>query len=73
MSFSIESHNQLLEIYRYKASQNLHQLDQAIHVSKSTAALIKSIDHATKGLSFLLNSMGFNLQQTTVEIVMVIG
>jgi len=52
---------------------HLHELDLKYHLDRQTGALNRTIDRGTRGISFLLNSMVFNIFPTAFEIALVSG
>ncbi|KAK6730898.1 hypothetical protein RB195_007394 [Necator americanus] len=50
---------------------HLHSLDLSFHLNRQTGALSKAIDRGTRGMSFVLSSLVFNIIPTAVEIAMV--
>ena len=52
---------------------HLHDLDLKYHLDRQTGALNRTIDRGTRGISFLLNSMVFNVFPTAFEIALVSG
>ena len=52
---------------------HLHELDLKYHLDRQTGALNRTIDRGTRGISFLLNSMVFNVFPTAFEIALVSG
>ncbi|KAI3384341.1 hypothetical protein SNEBB_001584 [Seison nebaliae] len=52
---------------------HLHNLDLNFHLSKQTGGLSKAIDRGTRGISFLLNSLVFNVFPTILEVSIVSG
>lgn len=50
---------------------HLHSLDLSFHLNRQTGALSKAIDRGTRGMSFVLSSLIFNLIPTAVEIGLV--
>ncbi|KAK5969690.1 ABC Transporter Mitochondrial [Trichostrongylus colubriformis] len=50
---------------------HLHSLDLSFHLGRQTGALSKAIDRGTRGMSFVLSSLVFNIVPTAVEIAMV--
>ena len=52
---------------------HLHALDIKYHLDRQTGALNRTIDRGTRGISFLLNSMVFNVFPTAFEIALVSG
>ncbi|XP_069748911.1 iron-sulfur clusters transporter ABCB7, mitochondrial isoform X2 [Narcine bancroftii] len=52
---------------------HLHNLDLGFHLSRQTGALSKAIDRGTRGISFVLSALVFNLGPTTFEVLLVSG
>ncbi|XP_062381025.1 iron-sulfur clusters transporter ABCB7, mitochondrial [Sardina pilchardus] len=52
---------------------HLHNLDLGFHLSRQTGALSKAIDRGTRGISFVLSALVFNLGPTTFEMALVSG
>ncbi|ETE67508.1 ATP-binding cassette sub-family B member 7, mitochondrial [Ophiophagus hannah] len=52
---------------------HLHQLDLGFHLSRQTGALSKAIDRGTRGISFVLSALVFNLGPTLFEVALVSG
>ncbi|XP_019395916.1 PREDICTED: ATP-binding cassette sub-family B member 7, mitochondrial [Crocodylus porosus] len=52
---------------------HLHNLDLGFHLNRQTGALSKAIDRGTRGISFVLSALVFNLGPTTFEVVLVSG
>lgn len=50
---------------------HLHSLDLSFHLNRQTGALSKAIDRGTRGMSFVLSALIFNIVPTAVEIGMV--
>lgn len=50
---------------------HLHNLDLGFHLSRQTGALSKAIDRGTRGISFVLSALVFNLGPTVFEMVLV--
>ncbi|XP_072914032.1 iron-sulfur clusters transporter ABCB7, mitochondrial [Hemitrygon akajei] len=50
---------------------HLHNLDLGFHLSRQTGALSKAIDRGTRGISFVLSALVFNLGPTTFEVLLV--
>ncbi|PAV68165.1 hypothetical protein WR25_19340 isoform D [Diploscapter pachys] len=50
---------------------HLHSLDLSFHLNRQTGALSKAIDRGTRGMSFVMSSLVFNIVPTAVEIGMV--
>jgi ATP-binding cassette subfamily B (MDR/TAP) protein 7 len=46
-------------------------LDLNFHVNRQTGALSKAIDRGTRGISFVLNALVFNVVPTLVELTLV--
>ncbi|XP_048883291.1 iron-sulfur clusters transporter ABCB7, mitochondrial [Brienomyrus brachyistius] len=52
---------------------HLHNLDLNFHLSRQTGALSKAIDRGTRGISFVLSALVFNLGPTVFEMALVSG
>ncbi|XP_067312995.1 iron-sulfur clusters transporter ABCB7, mitochondrial [Pseudorasbora parva] len=52
---------------------HLHNLDLGFHLSRQTGALSKAIDRGTRGISFVLSALVFNLGPTLFEMILVSG
>ncbi|XP_032383356.1 iron-sulfur clusters transporter ABCB7, mitochondrial [Etheostoma spectabile] len=52
---------------------HLHNLDLGFHLSRQTGALSKAIDRGTRGISFVLSALVFNLGPTVFEMILVSG
>ncbi|KAK1804189.1 hypothetical protein P4O66_020232 [Electrophorus voltai] len=52
---------------------HLHNLDLSFHLSRQTGALSKAIDRGTRGISFVLSALVFNLGPTVFEMALVSG
>ncbi|XP_067853289.1 iron-sulfur clusters transporter ABCB7, mitochondrial [Heptranchias perlo] len=50
---------------------HLHNLDLGFHLSRQTGALSKAIDRGTRGISFVLSALVFNLGPTMFEVMLV--
>ncbi|XP_062856448.1 iron-sulfur clusters transporter ABCB7, mitochondrial isoform X2 [Trichomycterus rosablanca] len=50
---------------------HLHSLDLSFHLSRQTGALSKAIDRGTRGISFVLSALVFNLGPTAFEMALV--
>ncbi|KAM9470310.1 iron-sulfur clusters transporter ABCB7, mitochondrial [Clarias gariepinus] len=50
---------------------HLHNLDLGFHLSRQTGALSKAIDRGTRGISFVLSALVFNLGPTAFEMALV--
>lgn len=53
--------------------RHLHKLDLNFHLNRQTGALSKAIDRGTRGISFVLNALVFNVVPTIVEVSLVAG
>lgn len=53
--------------------RHLHKLDLNFHLNRQTGALSKAIDRGTRGISFVLNAVVFNVFPTLVEVTLVTG
>nr|WP_314898845.1 ABC transporter ATP-binding protein/permease [uncultured Deefgea sp.] len=51
--------------------EHLHRLSLRFHLERQTGGMSRDIDRGTKGISFLLNFMLFNILPTLVEISLV--
>ncbi|WP_148715293.1 ABCB family ABC transporter ATP-binding protein/permease [Chitinolyticbacter meiyuanensis] len=51
--------------------EHLHALSLRFHLERQTGGMSRDIDRGTKGISFLLNFMLFNILPTLVEILLV--
>lgn len=49
----------------------MHQLDLNFHLNRQTGALSKAIDRGTRGISFVLSALVFNVVPTIVEVTLV--
>ncbi|KAL0176877.1 hypothetical protein M9458_029207, partial [Cirrhinus mrigala] len=49
---------------------HLHNLDLGFHLSRQTGALSKAIDRGTRGISFVLSALVFNLGPTLFEMML---
>ncbi|XP_056625470.1 iron-sulfur clusters transporter ABCB7, mitochondrial [Triplophysa dalaica] len=52
---------------------HLHNLDLGFHLNRQTGALSKAIDRGTRGISFVLSALVFNLGPTLFEMLLVSG
>lgn len=50
---------------------HLHNLDLGFHLSRQTGALSKAIDRGTRGISFVLSALVFNLLPIVFEMTLV--
>jgi len=53
--------------------RHLHNLDLSFHLNRQTGALSKTIDRGSRGISFVLSAMVFNIVPTIIELSMVCG
>jgi ATP-binding cassette subfamily B (MDR/TAP) protein 7 len=53
--------------------RHLHQLDLNFHLNRQTGGLSKAIDRGTRGISFILSALVFNVGPTLVEVLLVAG
>merc|ERR1719154_672032 len=53
--------------------RHLHNLDLAFHLNRQTGALSKTIDRGSRGISFVLSALVFNVVPTILELSMVCG
>ena len=53
--------------------QHLHALSLRFHLTRQTGGMSRDIERGTRGISFLLNFMLFNIIPTLVEIALVTG
>jgi len=53
--------------------RHLHKLDLAFHLNRQTGALSKTIDRGSRGISFVLSALVFNVVPTILELSMVCG
>lgn len=52
---------------------HLHALDMKFHLARETGALNRVIDRGTRGITFILSSMVFNVFPTLFEVTLVAG
>ncbi|XP_065057329.1 iron-sulfur clusters transporter ABCB7, mitochondrial-like [Rhopilema esculentum] len=52
---------------------HLHSLDLSYHLSRKTGMLSKAIDRGTRGISFFLSALVFNIAPTIFEVSLVSG
>eukprot|EP00005_Dracoamoeba_jomungandri_P009021 CAMPEP_0174266332 /NCGR_PEP_ID=MMETSP0439-20130205/29743_1 /TAXON_ID=0 /ORGANISM="Stereomyxa ramosa, Strain Chinc5" /LENGTH=663 /DNA_ID=CAMNT_0015353223 /DNA_START=106 /DNA_END=2097 /DNA_ORIENTATION=+ len=52
---------------------HMHSLDLGFHLGRQTGGLARAIDRGTRGISFVLNAMVFNVVPTIFEISLVSG
>uniref|UniRef100_A0A0N5BTK6 Iron-sulfur clusters transporter ABCB7, mitochondrial n=1 Tax=Strongyloides papillosus TaxID=174720 RepID=A0A0N5BTK6_STREA len=55
----------------HKIFLHLHNLDLQFHLNRQTGALSKAIDRGTRGMSFVLSALIFNVFPTIVEVSLV--
>jgi len=53
--------------------RHLHNLDLAFHLNRQTGALSKTIDRGSRGISFVLSALVFNVVPTILELSLVCG
>ncbi len=53
--------------------RHLHNLDLSFHLNRQTGALSKTIDRGSRGISFVLTAMVFNIVPTALELSLVCG
>ncbi|CAK0785121.1 hypothetical protein CVIRNUC_008327 [Coccomyxa viridis] len=53
--------------------EHLHHLDLRFHLARETGALNRVIDRGTRGITFILASMVFNVVPTLFEVTLVAG
>jgi len=53
--------------------RHLHNLDLGFHLNRQTGALSKTIDRGSRGISFVLSAMLFNIVPTLLELSLVCG
>merc|ERR1719283_405548 len=53
--------------------RHLHSLDLAFHLNRQTGALSKTIDRGSRGISFVLSALVFNIVPTFLELSLVCG
>lgn len=53
--------------------EHLHHLDLRFHLARETGALNRVIDRGTRGITFILSSMVFNVVPTLFEVTLVAG
>ncbi|VDO80391.1 unnamed protein product [Heligmosomoides polygyrus] len=70
--FAKVAHHSVRQIAR-NIFLHLHTLDLSFHLNRQTGALSKAIDRGTRGMTFVLSSLVFNIIPTSVEIAMVSG
>ena len=53
--------------------RHLHGLDLTFHLNRQTGALSKTIDRGSRGISFVLSAIVFNVAPTVLELGLVTG
>jgi ATP-binding cassette subfamily B (MDR/TAP) protein 7 len=53
--------------------EHLHRLDLAFHLNRETGGLSRALDRGSRGITFLLNAMVFNVVPLLFEIGLVCG
>jgi len=56
-----------------EAFAHLHRMDLAFHLARRTGSISKSLDRGTRGISFVLGAMVFNVVPTAFEVSLVSG
>ena len=56
-----------------KVFRHLHDLPLAFHLNRQTGALSKTIDRGSRGISFVLSALVFNVVPTLLELSIVCG
>ena len=54
-------------------TRHLHNLDLTFHLNRQTGALSKTIDRGSRGISFVLSAIVFNVAPTLLELGLVCG
>ena len=57
----------------YTSIRHLHNLDLTFHLNRQTGALSKTIDRGSRGISFVLSAIVFNVAPTLLELGLVCG
>ncbi|CAF1494631.1 unnamed protein product [Didymodactylos carnosus] len=70
--FANVAHRSIRELAK-KVFTHMHNLDLSFHLSRQTGALSKAIDRGTKGISFILSALVFNIVPTIFEVGLVSG
>jgi ATP-binding cassette subfamily B (MDR/TAP) protein 7 len=68
--FAIVAHHSVRSIAG-RIFLHLHRLDLSFHLNRQTGALSKAIDRGTRGMSFTLSALIFNVIPTAVEVSLV--
>uniref|UniRef100_A0AC34R5X1 ABC transmembrane type-1 domain-containing protein n=1 Tax=Panagrolaimus sp. JU765 TaxID=591449 RepID=A0AC34R5X1_9BILA len=70
--FAKVAHHSVRSIAK-KIFLHLHNLDLSFHLNRQTGALSKAIDRGTRGMSFTLSALIFNVFPTMVEVGLVMS
>ncbi|CAF0894953.1 unnamed protein product [Adineta steineri] len=70
--FANVAHRSIRELAK-KVFSHIHNLDLSFHLGRQTGALSKAIDRGTKGISFVLSALVFNIVPTMFEVGLVSG
>ncbi|CAF1128071.1 unnamed protein product [Adineta ricciae] len=70
--FANVAHRSIRELAK-KVFSHIHNLDLSFHLGRQTGALSKAIDRGTKGISFVLSALVFNIVPTIFEVGLVSG
>lgn len=54
-----------------EAFAHLHRMDLSFHLARRTGSVSKAIDRGTRGISFVLGAMVFNVVPTAFEVTLV--
>ena len=57
----------------FSPTRHLHNLDLTFHLNRQTGALSKTIDRGSRGISFVLSAIVFNVAPTLLELGLVCG
>lgn len=70
--FANVAHRSIRDLAK-KVFSHIHNLDLSFHLGRQTGALSKAIDRGTKGISFVLSALVFNIVPTIFEVGLVSG
>ncbi|CAF0764189.1 unnamed protein product [Didymodactylos carnosus] len=70
--FANVAHRSIRELAK-RVFSHIHKLDLSFHLGRQTGALSKAIDRGTKGISFILSALVFNIVPTIFEVGLVSG
>ncbi|CAF4235797.1 unnamed protein product, partial [Rotaria sordida] len=70
--FANVAHRSIRELAK-RVFSHIHNLDLNFHLGRQTGALSKAIDRGTKGISFVLTALVFNIVPTIFEVGLVSG